>query len=172
MSEDAQLVASFRASALRQWHAAGGDVLERRAQDSQSALEYAATVREAFVLVQTAAALDVQQLSLLRALRELNGSVEAPAEASPPVVRWPSCSREMDRSWWRFAPCCCWILCASPTPYRSTAPKPLGAVRGSIDARSPCRTKKRPRRWRGAEAKEPPSKGPKLTYCRLRGVAS
>ena len=86
MSEDAQLVASFRASALRQWHAAGGDVLERRAQDSQSALEYAATVREAFVLVQTAAALDVQQLSLLRALRELNGSVEAPAEASPPVV--------------------------------------------------------------------------------------
>ena len=45
MSEDAQLVASFRASALRQWHAAGGDGLERRAQDSQSALEYAATAQ-------------------------------------------------------------------------------------------------------------------------------
>ena len=85
-SADATLVASFRASALRQWHAAGGDVLERRAQDSHSALEYAATVREAFVLAQTAAALDVHQLSLLRALRELNGSVEALAEASPPVA--------------------------------------------------------------------------------------
>ena len=75
---------TYRASALQQWHAAGGDVLERRAQGSKQELAFASDAREAFVAAQTAAALDVAQLALLRALRELNGSAEPAAGVEPP----------------------------------------------------------------------------------------
>ena len=86
MSE-ANLVHSYRASALSQWHAGGGGVLERTTQTSARGLELASTAREAFVVAQTAAALDVHQQGVLRTLRELNGS--APSEPPEPALAAP-----------------------------------------------------------------------------------
>ena len=84
------LVDGVRASILAQWHAGGGGVLERSSQGSEQRLALCPAAREAFTVVQTAAALDVHQLGVLRALRELNGSAEeqpsVDAAAAPPAV--------------------------------------------------------------------------------------